>query len=271
MMTYLLSTFFSGQRIPAIAGDVEVYMTQIMYYSKSGGGLKSVALLRRCLRVLLTKEGMEEAMEREVMLEGLDGLEVYATSLARLFQGALHYFLGQYDKGAALAQKIGNMMKYFLSLWASMPSLYQQCFCLYASAQRCSNVFQRRNLRRLGLQRHKILKGWAKDGCVNVVHYVAILDAELAILNRAPSDSVHDLYHKAILLSARGGMVHDAAVVCERFAMYLHSEGETIDAGRRYEQAIQYYEEWGFTWKSKHLAREFKDLISAWRVSTSGR
>ena len=270
MMAYLLTTFFSGQRLPAIAEDVEVYIAQILHYSMSGSKLNSVALLRRCSLTLLNEEGGEQAIGRDVMLEGLDGLDNYASSLAHLFQGSLHYFFGQHEKGAALAEKTGIMLKNFLSLYASMPSLYQQCLCLYASAQHCNNVWQGRKRRRLGRQRHEILKGWAKDGCVNVVHYVAILDAELAILNKAPGEKVQYLYQKAIALSARGGMVHDLAVVTERLAIYLNSQGELVEAGRRYEQASQYYQEWGFTWKSKYIQREFADLILSWSLSNRG-
>jgi len=149
------------------------------------------------------------------------------------------------------------MLKTFLSYFISMPSLHQQCLVLYASAQHCSNGRLRRSRRKhLSLQRHKILKSWAKGGCVNVVHYVAILDAELAILNNARREKVQGLYHKAITMSARAGIVHDLAVATERLAIYLNSQGELVEAGRRYEQASQYYQEWGFTWKSKHILQE---------------
>ena len=119
-------------------------------------------------------------------------------------------------------------------------------------------------LKNLARKRHKILLAWAKDGCCNVLHYVAILDAELAILNKRDVKEVEELYQTAIVQAARGGWVQDAAVANERLAIYFEKRGDPVEAGRRYEQAIGYFDDWGFTQKSSRLREKAKPFLSSW-------
>lgn len=237
-----------------------------------GVPLKDILILQRCVEKLLetgssiTTTEPSLLDEYEEMVRGED----FTLGLLYTFQGYVYYARGNYEACSALAQKTGIMLDKLLSYFANMPVLYHQAMCLYACAQKSSNILTRRKLKGLASKRHKILRGWAKDGCCNVVHYVAILDAELAILNGESADHVEDLYQKAIVLSARGGFVQDAAVGNERLAGYFQGREERVEAGRRFEQSIRYFEEWGFTRKARRLGEESNDLISSWSFERKG-
>ena len=191
----------------------------------------------------------------------------FMMAMLYVFQGAVYFAWGDHERGLALTLNTGILLDKLLSHSANMPSLFHQCFALYASSRKSSRVTGRRRLKRLGLKRHAILRRWAKDGCCNVVHYVAVLDAELAILNGATKEKVEDLYQKAVVLAARGGWIQDAAVATERLAQYFRDRGDLEEAGRRFEQAIAFYDDWGFTTKSKLLSEERNDEISFWLKS----
>jgi hypothetical protein len=229
-----------------------------------------MSMIQRGCSLLANSDSSVESIEAGHILvdEFADAVkdDGYLLAMAYVFQGAVYYACSDHEKGSALAQNAGILLGRLLSHSANMPSLYHQGLSLYASAGELPMGSKRRTLKRLGVKRHKILRSWAKDGCINVVHYVAILDAELAVLNRMTRKKVQELYKKAILLTDRGGFLQDLAVASERFGRYLHRNGESIEAGRRYDQAVQYYEEWGFPRKAMVLRDEQQDLIAAWTV-----
>lgn len=246
-----------------LLADVEIYYLQTMELNDAGYPLVILAILRSCLQLLVgTKPGYIEG-QRDIRKE-FQEKDPFLVAMLGVFQGSIYYIFGDHAKGAALAQESGIPLDKLLSHSANMPGLYQQALSIYIAAQQKSN-YKRRRLRALAMKRHKILRKWAQDGCSNVAHYVVLLDAELSILKRERRDTTRRLYQKAISLAARGGFVQDAAVANERLAEFLLIHGDASEAGRCYEQAIQYYEEWGIIEKV-NILRE-RQLVS---LATTG-
>lgn len=263
--------FFSGVTLDTLRHNIGIYLRHTTELH-TGYPLTFILILQLATELLFdtsantrSSDSTEHVLVKEygAMVKNDD----YMMAMLHVFQGAVYYVWGQHDKGLALTLKTGILMDKLLSHSANMPGLYHQSVSLYASAQKSSKTLERRRWKRLALKRHKILRGWAKDGCCNVLHYVAALDAELAMLNGAKKDQVEKLYQKAIVVAARGGWVQDAAVANERLARYFQDHGETVEAGRRFEQAIEYYNDWGFTAKADCLRQESEEAISIWSIS----
>ena len=232
--------------------DIETYYLQTEELHAAGYPLVILAMLRSCIYILTGVKPSGSESELDIMKDFQES-DDFLVAMLNVFQGSIFYVFGDHRKNAALAEKSGILLDKLLSHSANMPSLYQQSLSLYISAQQTPKLMKRRRLKGLGMKRHKVLRKWASDGCCNVIHYVILLDAELSVLNREKKQKIQRLYQKAITLAVRGGFVQDAAVANERLAEYLMLQDDTVDAGRHFTQAIEYYEEWGFTEKSSAL------------------
>ncbi|KAG7372864.1 phospholipid-translocating P-type ATPase, flippase [Nitzschia inconspicua] len=266
IVTSLWTSFIAKVHLPTLKSDIEVYIRKTTELD-TGFPLNNAILVKRSIEILLDDSGQTEG--RQSLLEETESSFVednFNTALAHVFQGQIYYATGDHQKGTALAIKTGILLKKLLSASANMPSIFHQCFSLYISAQTAETRRMRRRFRRLAKKRHGILRKWAQDGCPNVVHYVAILDSELAILNGSDKKVVEGLYQKAIVMAARGGMVLDAAVANERLAKFFEGLGDTIEAGRRVEQAMQYYEDYGLMPRASFLRQQYSDHLSSWSL-----
>eukprot|EP00574_Skeletonema_japonicum_P009811 CAMPEP_0201714974 /NCGR_PEP_ID=MMETSP0593-20130828/1239_1 /ASSEMBLY_ACC=CAM_ASM_000672 /TAXON_ID=267983 /ORGANISM="Skeletonema japonicum, Strain CCMP2506" /LENGTH=110 /DNA_ID=CAMNT_0048204315 /DNA_START=3 /DNA_END=335 /DNA_ORIENTATION=+ len=99
----------------------------------------------------------------------------------------------------------------------------------------------------------QIIRGWAKKGNVNVVHYLYILEAELAVLN-GKNDKAKDKFKAAITTSSRNGFLHDRALAHELASLYFKAQGDDNWGNYQHERARACYEEWGCTEKVKRLS-----------------
>lgn len=225
--------------------------------------MKDILILEHCITMLLDTS-LSSGTDHPLVSQYTESAknEEFTLALLYVYQGYIYYAQGYFEKCAALAETTGILLDRLLSHYTNLPVLYHQAFCLYASAQVCSNRMRRHKLKSLAIKRHKILNGWARQGCCNAIHYVAILDAEQTILNQGKAAKlVEDLYQKAIVLTVRGGFVQDAAIANERLAGFFAKQGDQAEAARRYEQSILYYEEWGFKSKAEQLRRKTNGLV----------
>ena len=75
-------------------------------------------------------------------------------------------------------------------------------------------------------------------------HYLMLLDAEDAALNKKINDA-HENYRKSIIHAGRSGELHHAGMFNERYADFLLTIcNDTDEARYRLEEAIRYYKDW---------------------------
>ncbi len=104
------------------------------------------------------------------------------------------------------------------------------------------------------------MKKWLKAENPNVVHTVAILEAEQFAL-KGQKEKACEQYEKSITLSARRGMIHDAALACERLGEYLLNEVKDEEkAVHCLEKSLRYYKEWGAQAKVAQLNDRYSGL-----------
>ena len=93
-----------------------------------------------------------------------------------------------------------------------------------------------------------------------MIHYNALLEAELAALN-GNKYVAKEKYEVAILMSGRRGLLHDCAVAHERFSGYYMELGDTENAAYQLNEAVKLYEEWGAFGKSNHVKRKYPEYF----------
>lgn len=102
----------------------------------------------------------------------------------------------------------------------------------------------------------KMLQSFAKEmkfGSVNAFPIVTMLEAE-----QLPCKEGYD---KAIRATARLGLVHHEAYMCERAGKYFESQGDEDWCKYYIAEAITLYGEWGATGKVNRLTKEYSDTL----------
>jgi len=149
-------------------------------------------------------------------------------------------YTGDYQAAAEIALQMGDgYQKAYPNNVQIMSETFLRAIALYATA---STSKARRTANRLT----KKVGSWVKKGNPNVVHLYSLLCAEKA----------NKLFVDSIILAARTGHVHHAALANERFASFLlHCMNDEEEASYRIQEAIRFYNDWGAALKVEQLSQ----------------
>jgi hypothetical protein len=172
-------------------------------------------------------------------------------------QSRMYAIFGEHKKGADLSITNG----YDLSkVSPGNPLLHAALFCGGISSFEMARKTKERKCKKHAKKIHSTIKSWVRKGNPNVLHYDRLLDAERAALD-GKSKAAQKHYQSAVVLAARGGFVHDAALANERYAEFLlHDMSDKQEAAFRVEEAIKFYSEWGASKKVDLLRVQYSDL-----------
>jgi tetratricopeptide (TPR) repeat protein len=186
-------------------------------------------------------------------------LQTAAVNLAKL---ELLVYYGDFDSAAKHAIKCSDSFdKTTNGMFLSMMETFHRGVALYAMARRT----KKRKYRKRAIRVRSTIAKWVQNGNPNVKHYHSLLNAEQAALDREYHEA-EALYKEAIILAARPGYLHDAALFNERYADFLRKEGHHFALAEdeivyRIEEAIRYYKEWGAKAKVEMLQAEHGRLL----------
>ena len=171
--------------------------------------------------------------------------------------GELLLFFGDHEARASrlLGEEKGNTLFEILpgnAFWGRTDTFHRG-MVWFAMARKKKN----RKYRAKALKIKKLVAKWAKLGDPNVQSYDRMLSAEEASLKKKYK-LADRLYKQAIIIAARNGQVHHAALFSERFGEYrLETHGDEEDRKYYMEQAIRFYTEWGAVGKAEELKQTF--------------
>jgi hypothetical protein len=174
-------------------------------------------------------------------------------------RGILLTYFGDYVTYADMVIKVGHdhLQKFHVASSYNIWDTFIKGVSCFGAAQ---ETRKKKYAKMAQIFRSKIKK-WLDTGNPNVKHYSLLLDAEWMALKGKKNDAVKQ-YEAAILLAARGGYQHDAALATERFGeFYLKVMGDRDDAAYQIGQSIKYWGEWGAVAKVHHLEQKYGDLL----------
>jgi hypothetical protein len=173
--------------------------------------------------------------------------------------GILLTYFGDYATYADMVIKVGH--DHLQKVHVASPYNIWDTFMKGVSCFGAAHATRKKKYVKMGqIFRSKINK-WIDMGNPNVKHYGLLLDAEWMALKGKKTDAVKQ-YQVAILLAARGGYQHDAALTTERFGEFcLKVMGDREDAAYQIMQSIKYWGEWGAVAKVHHLLEKYGGLL----------
>jgi hypothetical protein len=182
-------------------------------------------------------------------------------------QGILLTYFGEYVTFADMVIKVGH--DHLQKVHVASPYNIWDTFIKGVSCFGAAHETRKKKYAKMGqIFRSKINK-WIDMGNPNVKHYGLLLDAEWMALKGKKYDAVKQ-YEAAVLLAARGGYQHDAALATERFGeFYLKVMGDREDAAYQIGQSMKYWGEWGAVAKVHHLEEKYGDLLETKKTTVT--
>ena len=177
----------------------------------------------------------------------------------QMLKSKLYMIFGDDEVGALFAIKHSNQfVKSSPAYQNIMTDTFARGISLYSMAIKTGESKYKRHAREV----HQTIRNWKKKQNPNVIHHVALLDAEEATLN-GKFEKAESLYQSAKMLASNAGILPDAALAAERMAEMLllrvqvgHSLQRKTEAVTMLEEAINLYSEWGSKKKVEQLQRK---------------
>ena len=171
-------------------------------------------------------------------------------------------YFNEYEVAAdmAMSRGVGGYLKQLPVMHLGMWDMFLKGVCLLAAYR----IRRKGKYKRHGLKARAAIKSWVKQGNPNVVHHLALLDAEYYAI-KGKLDEATKRYHDSVVTASRGGFIHDAALANERYADFcidvLVSEESINEAKFRVQEAIRLYSEWGAEAKVRALRRRYSKFL----------
>eukprot|EP00980_Cylindrotheca_fusiformis_P013392 scaffold3410_cov141-Cylindrotheca_fusiformis.AAC.35 len=241
-----------GKRLGPILEQCPKVLSQMEELSQPEQAICLKMFWQMLLNLMTT--GLEDShkLEGDVFgAKGFTGTEAVRVSSMHMLQGELLVF---YDIEAAAKRAIKHGDKFTKlapGVFLIMFETFHRAIALFAMARRT----KKRNYRIKANKLAQRIEGWVRSGNPNVGHYHMALLAEQAALNKK-FDLAEDSYKNAIVLAARSGHMHHAALINERYAEFLREELlDEQESKYRVGEAIRFYEEWGASGKVESLKK----------------
>jgi predicted ATPase len=170
----------------------------------------------------------------------------------------LCFLYGKYEQCADLAAEFGHD-----EYWKGNPGVVTGYFELLSKGISCyaaAGRTKKRKYKRLAQIIHRRIIQLANKGNPNVIQYKLILDAEKHALKGRHTTAMA-LYNNAVVMSARGGYLLEAAVSSERLAHLHLQKKDERETSYRLEQACKYYTDLGAHRKVELLRQTHSYLL----------
>jgi hypothetical protein len=252
-----------GSPLETLEADALMYLKQMKALKRAQAATITLSL-RQVLLNLLGRDNREEPTNfsgASVSPEDLENFlaDPYYCPFATAFHGILLTFFGEYVRYADMVVKFGHdyVQKGVLAGPINiLDTLMKGVSCLAAAQETGKKKYAK-----LGQIIRSKIKKWLAMGNPNVKHYESLLDAEWKAFKGKSFDAVKH-YEATILMAARAGYQHDAALATERLgAFHLRVTGNREDAAYQIGRSIQYWGEWGAVAKVRHLEEKYADLL----------
>ena len=155
----------------------------------------------------------------------------------------------QWHKAFALVQKAGKIRLALTSAFNKVRYTFLEALTCLKVAQSAS-VIKRIKMIKRGKKPMQLIQDWAKNGNVNVVHYLHILKAEHA-LQEGKIEKAKESFKAAISASRKIGFLQDRALAHELAGAFYETQNDEYWRNYHVESSKKCYQEWGCMRKVK--------------------
>ena len=243
--------FFIGRPLDSIQKELEVTVSVFTQLKQDLIKLYIIILLVTVKKLRgIDAEADDKILESTLATAAsTDVLNVSASVNALKLE--VFVFFQEWREAIDLVRKAGNVRLYLSFRFPSVRYTFLEALTYLKAAQSASG-WKKRKMKKCALKTIQLIRGWAKKGNVNVVHYLHILDAELAVLKGNSKQAIAS-FNAAIATSRRNGLIQDRALAHELTSAYFQAQGDDHWGDYHIECARTCYQEWGCSEKVKQL------------------
>ena len=161
----------------------------------------------------------------------------------------LKVIFSEWDKAIDILEEAGDVRAVLVALFIGVRFTFLEALVLIKAAHASETWYKRWKWKRRALKSINIIRKWVKKGNVNVIHYLHLLEAELAVLN-GNSNVAENSCKLAITVAEKNGLIQDLALSHE---LASSSMGDDNHRDYHMKNAIKCYSEWGATKKVYQL------------------
>eukprot|EP00984_Skeletonema_dohrnii_P004020 scaffold1378_cov149-Skeletonema_dohrnii-CCMP3373.AAC.5 len=246
--------FVTGRALDSIQKELEA---SISVFTQ----LKQDESLLHCNGILTTVKKLH-GMDAEAGDEIIESLLATAASNGDFLLSAIvnwmklevFVFYQEWKEAIDLVRKAGNIRQFLSGSFASVRYTFLEALT-YLKAAQLAYGWKKRQMKKCAHKTIHLIRGWWKSGNVNVVHYLHILDAELAVLS-GKNKNVKEKFNAAIKRSSRNGFLHDRALAHELAGAYFKAQGDDYWGNYHIECSRACYQEWGCSEKVERLMKK---------------
>ncbi|CAB9521070.1 expressed unknown protein [Seminavis robusta] len=263
---YIEIRYMASVPLQTLAADLQVYIRQMKDLNREIHFMFCSIMLQTVLNLMGRNNSTEPTnMVGDAFTEELkqrfDGEMIFAGASGelRLYETILLGYFGEYARIADHVVDAGPdfLLKINMGQMTNPWDIYLKGVSCFATARQTG----RKRYAKLGRIFRSKIKKWVDDGDSNIGHYLCLLDAEAMAL-QGDNSRATQLYETTILLAARSGLLHDAALASERAGdFYLTILQDRDEARYRFREAVKYWTNWGAIGKVAVLERQYADLL----------
>jgi len=158
----------------------------------------------------------------------------------------------EWEEAIRLLAQTGDLRKVFVAEFINIRFTFFEGLISIQAARAATTRREKRKWKKRAAKSTKIIRGLVKKGNPNVVHYLDLLEAELAVLD-GKNDKAEEKYKLAVTVSATNGLVQDKALSHELASAYFGSIGDNYWRDYHLGKCKECYTEWGATAKANSI------------------
>jgi len=244
--------YFIGRSLDSIQHELEATIEVVKKLKQDSRMLRIVVLLTtvkklRGLDVDADEEKIDSLLAIAVATHNLNLAANINTMKLEVF-----VFFQQWEQAFDLVRKAGNIRLVLSSAFSSVRYTFLEALT-YLKATQSASGSKKRQMKKCAQKTIQLIRVWAKNGNVNVVHYLHILEAELAVL-RGNKKKAKESFNAAIAASRKNGFLQDRALAHEMASAHFKAQGDEFWRNHHMECAKTCYQEWGCDEKVEQLS-----------------
>eukprot|EP00984_Skeletonema_dohrnii_P034985 scaffold34589_cov163-Skeletonema_dohrnii-CCMP3373.AAC.2 len=243
--------FVTGRALDSIQKELEATISVFTQLKQDKSLLHCNGLLTtvRKLRGIDAEAG-DEIMESILATAASNG-DSFLSATVNLMKLEVFVCYQEWKEAIDLVRKAGNIRQFLSGSFHSVRYTFLEALTFLKAAQLASG-WKRRQMKKCAQKTIHLIRGWKKSRNMNVVHYLFILDAELAVLS-GKNKNVKEKFNTAITTSTRYGFLHDRALAHELASAHFRAQGDDYWGNYHIECSRACYQEWGCIGKVEQL------------------
>jgi predicted ATPase len=242
--------YFTGRGLDSIQKELEAAIHVITQLNQ-GAAILHISILLTGVKMLRGLDGEAGDKILDSILASAAESHNHLAAYVNLMKLEVFVLCQQWRDAIDLVRKAGNVRRLLPSTFAPVRYTFLEALTYLKAAQSASG-WKRRQMKKCAHKTLQLIQGWAKNGNVNVVHYLYILEAVLAALH-GKNKNAEESFNAGIAASRRSGFLQDRALAHELASAYFKSQGDDYWTNYHIECSRACYHEWGCSIKVEQL------------------